>query len=239
VDGNARAGENSRTMSDLWIFGYGSLMWKPGFAFLEASLAVISGYNRSFCIYSVHHRGSGPRPGLVLGLDRGGTSKGMAYRVAPPNARATLSYLRDREQVTGVYREILSPVTLLDGSHRHVDAIAYIAERAHPQYAGGLDLSTQAAVIRGAHGVAGPNTEYLVNTTSRLRQLGVRDRNLERLEVLLGPSARTSFSSDAVVRGMAAGASRPVLRSARNVLIPRPMPRLQNTRFGYRRRLSE
>ena len=70
-------------MSDLWIFGYGSLMWRPGFAYAEAALAVISGYNRSFCIFSVHHRGSGPRPGLVLGLDRGGTSHGMAYRIEP------------------------------------------------------------------------------------------------------------------------------------------------------------
>ena len=226
-------------MHDLWIFGYGSLMWRPGFEHLEASLAVIGGYQRGFCIFSVFHRGSGERPGLVLGLDRGGTSHGMAYRVSVANARATLSYLRDREQVTGVYREIVSPVTLLDGSHRHVDAIVYVAERAHPQYTGGLDLETQAAIIRGAHGVAGPNTEYLVNTTSHLRQMGVRDRNLERLEVLIGPSARTSFSSDAVRRGVAANVRRPVLRSARNVVLAAPLPRVLQHRFGYRRRLSE
>jgi glutathione-specific gamma-glutamylcyclotransferase len=226
-------------MSDLWIFGYGSLMWRPGFEFVEASLAVIGGYTRSFCIFSVHHRGTGARPGLVLGLDRGGTSQGMAYRVTPAQAHATLSYLRDREQVTGVYREVVSPVTLLDGSHRHVDAVAYVAERAHPQYAGGLAPRTQAAIIRGAHGISGPNTEYLVNTAARLRQLGVRDRGLERLEVLLGASARASFSSDAVLRGTAAGVRRPVLASARNVLVPRPFPKGSNAPFVYRRRLSE
>jgi glutathione-specific gamma-glutamylcyclotransferase len=226
-------------MTDLWIFGYGSLMWRPGFAYAEAALAVISGYNRSFCIFSVHHRGSGPRPGLVLGLDRGGTSHGMAYRIEPAHGRATLTYLRDREQVTGVYREIASPVALLDGTHRRVDAICYVAERAHPQYAGGLDLATQAAIIRGAHGLSGPNTEYAVNTVHRLRDLGVRDPGLERLTVLLGASARKSFSSAAVANGTAAATRRPVILSARNVLLPRPFPRLSDARFGYRRRLSQ
>ena len=226
-------------MRDLWIFGYGSLMWRPGFAFEEAALAVIGGFNRSFCIFSVFHRGTGTQPGLVLGLDRGGTCHGMAYRIHPRQMRSTLTYLRDREQVTGVYREVACPITLLDGTHRHVAAVCYVAERAHPQYAGGLRLATQAAIIRGAHGVAGPNTEYLMNTNARLRHLGVRDRDLERLEVLLGSSARTSFASDAVAHGRAAGVRRPIIRSANNVLRPRAMPRAQNTRFGYRRRLSE
>lgn len=226
-------------MSDLWIFGYGSLMWRPGFAFAEASLAAIGGYTRSFCIFSVHHRGSGARPGLVLGLDRGGGSHGMAYRVVPAQARAALAYLRDREQVTGVYREVVTPVTLLDGSHRHVEAVAYVAERAHPQYAGGLSLSTQAAIIRGAHGVAGPNTEYLVKTNAHLRDLGVRDRALDRLEVMLGSSARKSFSSDAVAQGRAAAARRPVITTARNVVHPPAVPRPLHHRFGYRRRLAE
>ena len=223
---------------DLWIFGYGSLMWRPGFAFRESTLAQIGGYARSFCIFSVHHRGTSARPGLVLGLDRGGACRGMAYRVGADQAPATLSYLRDREQVTGVYREVRAPVVLLDGSHRHVDAIAYVAERAHPQYAGGLDLRTQAAIIRGAHGIAGPNTEYLVNTIGHLRQLGVRDRGLERVGVLLGASGRTSFASDAVARGVAAAARRPVIRSANNLARPRPLPRLTNSCFGFRRRLS-
>ena len=226
-------------MTDLWIFGYGSLMWRPGFAYAEAALAVIGGYNRSFCIFSVHHRGTGPRPGLVLGLDRGGTSHGMAYRIEPVHARPTLTYLRDREQVTGVYREVVSPVTLLDGTHRHVDAVCYVAERAHPQYAGGLPLSTQAAIIRGAHGISGPNTEYAVNTVHRLRAMGVHDPGLERLTVLLGASARKSFASAAVANGTAAGIRRPVPTSARNVLLPRPFPRQSDSRFGYRRKLSQ
>lgn len=226
-------------MQELWIFGYGSLMWRPGFEYLEASLAVIHGYQRSFCIYSVFHRGTGAQPGLVLGLDRGGICQGMAYRIPTEGAATTLGYLRDREQVTGVYREIGTRVTLLDGTHRKVDAVAYVAERAHPQYTGPLPLAIQAAIIRGAHGVAGPNTEYLVNTTGHLRQMGVRDWNLERLEVMLGASARSSFSSDAVRHGKAANRQRPVLASARNVLRPRAVPRVLHHRFGYRRRLSE
>ena len=226
-------------MTDLWIFGYGSLMWRPGFAYAEAALAVISGYNRSFCIFSVHHRGSSSRPGLVLGLDRGGTSHGMAYRIEPERNSSTLTYLRDREQVTGVYREIACPVALLDGTHRRVDAICYVAERAHPQYAGGLDLVTQAAIIRGAHGLSGPNTEYAVNTVHRLRDLGVRDSGLERLTVLLGASARKSFSSATVANGTAAATRRPVISSARNVLVPRPFPRTTDQRFGYRRKINE
>ena len=214
-------------------------MWRPGFPFQEAAPARIAGFSRSFCIYSVHHRGSSRRPGLVLGLDRGGTCHGMAYRIASAQTRGTLAYLRDRELVTGVYREVNSSIALLDGSHRHVDAVCYVAERAHPQYTGPLNLDTQAAIIRGAHGVAGPNTEYLVNTLGHLRDLGVRDRTLERLAVLLGASARSSFASDAVRRGTAATARRPVIRTAANIIEPRALPRTLHSRFGYRRKLSE
>ena len=127
----------------IWIFGYGSLMWKPGFPHDEAVKARLTGYRRCFCIYSTNHRGTGTRPGLVLGLDRGGVCDGIALRVTPAHAQTTLTYLRDREQVHGVYRETLVPVRLDDGSHRTVMAQAYIVERAHPSYAGPLSLDQQ------------------------------------------------------------------------------------------------
>ena len=174
-------------MSDLWIFGYGSLMWKPGFAFAEAARARLVGFKRCFCIYSTNHRGQPARPGLVLGLDRGGMCDGLAYRVAPEHARATAEYLRVREQVNGVYREALVPVTIEEGRRREVLAQAYIVERAHPSFTGPLSLKDQARMIRGAKGVSGANLDYLVNTLAHLGELGIREPELERILNLIGP----------------------------------------------------
>jgi glutathione-specific gamma-glutamylcyclotransferase len=99
----------------LWIFGYGSLMWRPDFAFIERQPARLTGYHRCFCITSTHHRGTAERPGLVLGLDRGGYCAGVAYRVAAEDEACVLAYLRKRELVNGVYREARSTVDLGDG----------------------------------------------------------------------------------------------------------------------------
>ncbi len=171
---------------ELWVFGYGSLMWRPGFDHVEARAARIVGFQRAFCIYSTHHRGSEARPGLVLGLDRGGTCDGIAYRVAPALRAETISYLRAREQVSGVYRETYAPVQLLGGRDEEVTAVTYVVERAHPSYARRLAFGRQVDIIRGAHGLSGPNVEYLVNTSEHLRALGIRDRNLERLAAAAG-----------------------------------------------------
>ena len=92
---------------DLWVFGYGSLIWRPGFEFAERVPAHILGMHRSLCVYSFDHRGTPERPGLVLGLDFGGACRGIAYRVAAKQRAATLDYLRDREQTTAVYRELV------------------------------------------------------------------------------------------------------------------------------------
>ena len=172
---------------DLWVFGYGSLMWRPGFAFEEARHARLTGYRRCFCIYSVHHRGTAKRPGMVLGLDRGGACEGIAYRVAAANVAKTVRYLRAREQVNGVYREAHVPVELIDGPRREVLALVYIVERAHPSYAGRLSLATQARLIRGGQGVSGNNLDYLISTLRHLNELGIRERELERLLALIGP----------------------------------------------------
>jgi len=172
---------------DLWVFGYGSLMWRPGFPHEEIVRARVEGYSRSFCVYSVHHRGVEGRPGLVLGLDRGGSCTGMAYRVAAANAGSTLKYLREREQVNGVYRETHLNISLLEGERRQVFGLTYVVERAHPSYVSHLPISAQARLISTASGLSGQNVAYLVNTWAHLEALGIRERAFERLGVLIGP----------------------------------------------------
>jgi glutathione-specific gamma-glutamylcyclotransferase len=170
-----------------WIFGYGSLMWRPGFAFEQARHARLVGYRRCFCIYSMYHRGTPERPGLVLGLDRGGTCEGIAYRIPGGEYRAIVRYLRDREQVSGVYREVHVPLELTDGDNREVMALTYVVERAHPSYAGPLPLQVQARLIRGARGLSGINLDYLISTIRHLTELGILERDLERLLTMIGP----------------------------------------------------
>ncbi len=162
----------------LWVFGYGSLMWRPGFAHDAAEPARLRGYHRAFCIYSVHYRGTPARPGLVLGLDRGGSCRGRAYLVAARDAGDVIAYLDGREQVTAVY--LRRRVTIEIGGAR-VPALTYVADRAHRQYAGKLPLRRAAEISRDGHGVAGGNPEYLENTAARLDELGIEDGPLHEL----------------------------------------------------------
>ena len=192
---------------DLWVFAYGSLMWRPGFEAEETHHARLVGWRRSFCIYSRFHRGSSKRPGLVLGLDRGGVCEGIAFKVRADNARETLRYLREREQVGSVYREAMVPVTLLSGEHAEVSALAFLVERAHPSYAGRLSLAQQAHFVRGGLGCSGNNIDYLASTLAHLNQLGIRERELERLQAVVGALAargpgdrHTRASAAAMVR---------------------------------------
>lgn len=167
------------TDKDLWIFGYGSLMWRPGFTFEEQAVAHIHGYHRSLCIYSHVHRGTEEQPGLVLGLDRGGSCKGMAFRVSAASVKTTLVYLRGREQATGVYREIHLHAALSDG--RRVEALAYAADQTHAQYAGRLDRRDALRLILQGNGISGNNPDYVCNTLNHLRALDIRDDYLEWL----------------------------------------------------------
>ena len=164
---------------DLWVFGYGSLMWRPGFDFEERTLAVVRGWRRALCVYSHVHRGTPERPGLVLGLDRGGSCKGVAFRVAPAQAAATLAYLRAREQVTMVYREVTAGVTLADG--RRVRALFYVVERGHPQYAGALGLPEVERFVRQGVGISGANPDYVRATWDHMRELGIVDASMAAL----------------------------------------------------------
>jgi cation transport protein ChaC len=164
-------------MGDFWVFGYGSLIWRPGFQHVETKRARLFGYRRSLCVYSFVYRGTPERPGLVLGLDRGGSCVGVAFRVPADQREKVLAYLREREQVNHVYVERMVRLLLEDGET--VEAVAYVADRTHSQYAGALDEPDAAAVVSGAVGQAGPNEAYVLNTVEHLRTLGIRDRWLE------------------------------------------------------------
>ncbi|MGD9783187.1 MAG: gamma-glutamylcyclotransferase [Hyphomicrobiaceae bacterium] len=220
---------------DLWVFGYGSLMWKPGFQFIEARRARIVGFSRRFCVASVHHRGSARRPGLVLGLDRGGVCEGIVYRVPADRAESTLDYLREREQVNGVYRERRVPVEIEGGAS--VRAVAYLVERAHPSYVGRLPIALQARIISGGRGLSGVNLDYVIATLRHLAEIGIRERELERLGVALGGlMSRGARAGEVSPRAEVAcrAAARTPLRTA-CVKHMRPSER---RRFGYRRKLS-
>lgn len=161
---------------DLWVFGYGSLMWRPGFAFVERVPALIKGAHRKLCVYSFNHRGTPERPGLVLGLDRGGSCHGIAFRVDPHRHGETIAYLREREQITFVYKEVIRPVSLHDG--RVVPALCYIVDRSHQQYAAGLTREDLLRLVRQGIGKSGANPDYVRNTVAALRELDIHDSTL-------------------------------------------------------------
>jgi len=161
------------------VFGYGSLMWRPGFAFLERQAATLHGRRRAFCIYSVHHRGTYQRPGLVLGLAPGGAVRGAAYQVAEVDWPEVYAYLLEREQPTETYVEDRVHVRLADG--RRVECLTFLSDVRHPQWAGALSLERQAELIAGAHGLSGANVDYLRDLVMHLREEGVCDAAMSRL----------------------------------------------------------
>lgn len=173
-----------------WVFGYGSLLWNPGFEIAEQQVATLQGYARSFCMRSIHHRGSVEDPGLVLALDKVETGEccGVALRVVAGQEDETLQYLRDRELISSAYLEEWVQVTLSDG--QTVEALAYVINPQHDQYCGGLPLEEQAQIIAKAVGGRGPNTEYLFNTASHLTDIGLQDPELnwlsDRVRRLIG-----------------------------------------------------
>lgn len=163
----------------LWVFGYGSLMWSPGFRALEQTPARVHGYHRSLCILSYQHRGSRARPGLVVGLQRGGSCWGMAFRVSPVRARFVLRALWRREMTYRVYQPRVLSARLRTG--RTVRALAFTADPTHPQYAGDLGIARMAEAVAHSSGSRGRNIDYLRRTLAHMRQLGVPDPHLERV----------------------------------------------------------
>jgi cation transport protein ChaC len=166
---------------DLWVFGYGSLMWRPGFDFIERVEARLTGAHRALCVYSFVHRGTPERPGLVLGLDLGGTCRGVAFRVAATERASTLAYLRAREQATAVYRECVRQVWLKGDPARQVSAVCYMVDRSHVQYAGRLPLAEQLHLVRQGHGQSGANRDYVLATVAAMEAMGLGESELHLL----------------------------------------------------------
>uniref|UniRef100_UPI003526D8C4 gamma-glutamylcyclotransferase n=1 Tax=Bradyrhizobium sp. (strain ORS 278) TaxID=114615 RepID=UPI003526D8C4 len=174
-----------RPQGDLWVFGYGSLMWRPGFDFIEQVPARLIGEHRALCVYSFVHRGTPEKPGLVLGLDRGGACRGIAFRVAADKRDDTIAYLRAREQVTSVYREVIRAVWLENDARERVSALVYVVDRGHVQYAGRLSLQEQLRHVRQGHGQSGANRDYVISTVKAIEAQGFRDTQLHRLATML------------------------------------------------------
>ena len=165
--------------STAWIFGYGSLMWDPGFPFVERQAALLHGYHRAFCIYSHRYRGTTDRPGLVLGLQPGGSCRGIAYRIEDSKREEVFAYLHEREMSNYVYEQHPLPVRLPNG--RRVDAYAHVTVRGHPQYTGRLPLERVAELICQGHGERGTCADYLSNTVRHLDELGIKDGPMHML----------------------------------------------------------
>src|SRR5450755_3232014 len=170
---------------DLWVFGYGSLMWRPGFDFIEQVPARLIGEHRALCVYSFDHRGTPEKPGLVLGLDRGGACRGIAFRVAAKLRAETIEYLRGREQTTNVYREVMRSVWLENEARERVSALAYVVDRGHVQYAGRLTLAEQLRYVAQGHGRSGNNRDYVLSTVKSIEAQGFRDPQLHQLALML------------------------------------------------------
>jgi len=173
--------ETVNDSDEFWVFGYGSLMWRPGFDFIHRLPATLNGYHRALSVYSHVHRGTSQTPGLVFGLDLGGACHGIAYSVAPENWSQTVEYLRAREQVTAVYLESSQQITLNDDAERPVTALTYLVDRDHHQYAGRLSFDQQLAFINQGHGQSGKCRDYVIATAQHLEELGVEDKELQAL----------------------------------------------------------
>lgn len=165
----------------MWVFGYGSLLWNPGFPVARSEHATLHGYARSFCMSSIHHRGTEEHPGLVLALDEqtDANCTGLALAVETDHEERTLHELRERELISSAYVEKNLDVHLNTGEV--ITAVTYVIDAEHVQYCGGMPLEEQAQIIAHAVGGRGPNTEYLYNTAEHLAEIDLRDPDLEWL----------------------------------------------------------
>jgi cation transport protein ChaC len=165
--------------SNFWVFGYGSLMWRPGFDFVERALVRLDGFSRDMCLTSIHYRGTHEKPGMVCGLSPGGTCHGRAFRIAPDKIKAVVDYLDERELISYIYIPRHLEITFSDGAV--AIARAYLPDAAHAQFAGHWPAAEKARHIAQGIGTEGSSLDYLANIITHLRELGIVDANLEAL----------------------------------------------------------
>ena len=161
---------------DFWVFGYGSLMWDPGFKYIDSQPAFLFGYHRRLCLWSIHYRGTHANPGLVLGLDAGGSCKGMGFKVSPKNTEEVCEYLKEREMLSNAYKPVVKPIYLDNG--KNVNALTFVSKRNHPQYANIQDNDLLVSIIQNAKGLRGPNCQYVTNTANHLSEFGIHKTHL-------------------------------------------------------------
>lgn len=161
-----------------WIFAYGSLMWRPGFDYEQKLHAKLRGFHRRLSVYSYHYRGTPDHPGLVFGLDKGGTCEGLAYKIADENWKTTLHYVRERELITEIYHEVVLQV---EAAGRMIDVVTYVVDHHHSQFASVKSLKDTLAMVRQGHGSSGSCVEYVLNTAQHLREMNVHDAELVAL----------------------------------------------------------
>jgi cation transport protein ChaC len=163
-------------VGDFWVFGYGSLMWNPGFKVQQSIPARLYGYHRRLCLWSINYRGTARCPGLVLGLDRGGSCNGIAFRVAQRDIRVASAHLRERELVHNAYLPTVKKVYLQHGAS--VDALTFVSRQEHPQFAGPLSIAETVSVVLEAEGLRGKNCDYIINTVRHLSECGINHTEL-------------------------------------------------------------
>jgi len=165
--------------SNLWVFGYGSLMWKPGFRYLDSGPARLYGFSRRLCLWSIHYRGTPERPGLVVGLIPGGSCHGMAFQIDERCREETLQYLHDREMTNYAYRPIVKSVYLENGNK--AEALTFVSRKDHKQFASLNSDNDIINIIKEAEGPMGTNTDYIINTVAHLKEIGIHDTRLCRI----------------------------------------------------------
>lgn len=164
---------------EFWVFGYGSLMWNPGFEYIDSSRATLHGYHRRLCLWSVNYRGTTQQPGLVLGLARGGSCRGYAYQIAERHKQSAVAYLCERELITSAYDARLCRLRLHDG--RKVCSLAFVCRTEHPHFVPKLAFEDTVNVVKAARGKRGWNRDYVVNTVHRMNQMNIRNTALHRV----------------------------------------------------------
>ncbi|MEH6651363.1 MAG: gamma-glutamylcyclotransferase [Motiliproteus sp.] len=173
---------------DLWVFAYGSLLWRPGFDYIDRQPARLFGYHRSLCVWSHTHRGTLQQPGMVLGLDNGGSCCGCVYRIDAALKQQVSEYLFAREMPTPLYRGVIHPVRLQKGpgnTAEVINALTFVVDHSSPQYAGKIAPQQAADSVRDAVGISGSSRDYLLNTIEHLDQLGLHDEHLSQIAALL------------------------------------------------------